>query len=57
MQLSLLHSPAFAIGSAFGKKMFEGEEISCGHCGWHGKVSKMRLRQIVLFNWIYSPAM
>ena len=38
------------------KKMFEGEEISCDHCGWHGKVSKMRLRQIVPFNWIYSPA-
>ncbi len=38
------------------RKMFEGEEISCGHCSWHGKVSKMRLRQIVPFNWIYSPA-
>jgi transcription elongation factor Elf1 len=37
------------------KKMFDGEEISCGHCGWHGKVSKMRLRQIVPFNWVYSP--
>jgi len=27
--------------------MLEGEEISCGHCGWYGKVSKMRLRQIM----------
>lgn len=38
------------------KEMFEGVEISCGHCDWHGKVSKMRLRQIVPFDWVYSPS-
>ncbi len=49
-------SPKTSLSEVEAKKMFEGEEISCGHCGWHGKVSKMRLRQIVPFNWIYSPA-
>ena len=29
--------------------MLEGKEISCGLRGWHGKASKMRLRQIVPF--------
>ena len=38
--------------------MFAREEISCNEpgCGWHGKASRMKLRQIVPFDWIYSPA-
>ena len=49
-------SPKTSLSEVEVKKMFEGEEISCGHCGWHGKVSKMRVRQIVPFNWVYSAA-
>jgi hypothetical protein len=39
--------------------MFVGEVITCDqpHCGWHGKTSRIRLRQIVPFDWVYSPAM
>jgi hypothetical protein len=49
-------SPNTLLSEVEAKKMFEGEEISFGHCGWHGNVSKMRLRRIVPFNWKYSPA-
>lgn len=40
------------------KKLFSNDEISCAapRCGWHGKASKLKLRQIVPFNWIHSPA-
>jgi hypothetical protein len=40
------------------REMFANEEISCDQpgCGWHGKASRMRLHQIVPFDWIYSPA-
>ena len=34
-------SPKTSLSEVEAKKMFEGEEISCGHCGWRGKVSKM----------------
>ncbi|HWG59035.1 MAG TPA: hypothetical protein VN661_08310 [Candidatus Acidoferrales bacterium] len=39
-------------------KLFSQEEVACTapRCGWHGKVSKLKLRQIVPFDWIYSPA-
>jgi hypothetical protein len=35
-------SPKTSLSEVEAKKIFEGEEISYGHCGWHGKVSKMR---------------
>jgi hypothetical protein len=39
-------------------EMFGDEEISCTNpnCGWHGKASKTKLRRILPFNWIFSPA-
>jgi hypothetical protein len=40
------------------KALFVDEEITCQapHCGWHGRASRLKLRQIVPFDWIYSPA-
>ncbi len=51
-------SPKTSLSEVEAKRMLEDKEIFCDHphCGWHGKASKMRLRQIVPFNWIYSPA-
>jgi len=49
-------SPMPSLSEVEAREIFEGEEISCARCGWRGKVSKMRLRQIVPFTWIYSPA-
>jgi len=39
-------------------ELLGGEEISCAHphCGWRGKASKTKLRRILPFNWIFSPA-
>jgi len=48
-------SPKTSLSEVEVRKIFEGEEISCDRCGWRGRVSKMRLRQILPFNWIYSP--
>jgi hypothetical protein len=42
-------SPKTSLSEVEAEKMLEGEGVSCGLCGWHGKVSKMRLRQIVPF--------
>ncbi len=38
--------------------MFAEEEISCANpnCGWHGKVSGMKLLRILPFNWVLAPA-
>jgi hypothetical protein len=51
-------SPKASLSEVEAKKMFAGEEIVCDQpgCGWHGKASKMRLHQIVRFDWIQSPA-
>ena len=34
--------------------MFAGEEIYCDKpdCGWHGKASRLKLLQIVPFDWV-----
>jgi hypothetical protein len=39
-------------------ELFGNEEIYCQSpkCGWHGKVSKMKLLRILPFTWISSPA-
>jgi hypothetical protein len=39
-------------------EMFAEEEISCANpnCGWHGKVSGMKLLRILPFNWVLAPA-
>ena len=39
-------------------ELFVGEKISCAspQCGWRGKASKAKLRRILPFNWIFSPA-
>jgi hypothetical protein len=52
-------SPKTSLSEAEAREMFVGEVITCDqpHCGWHGKTSRIRLRQIVPFDWVYSPAM
>jgi len=39
-------------------ELFGGEKISCAspQCGWRGKASKAKLRRILPFNWVFSPA-
>jgi hypothetical protein len=39
------------------RETFAGEEIHCDKpdCRWHGKASRLKLLEIVPFDWIYSP--
>jgi len=39
-------------------ELFGGEKISCTspQCGWRGKACKTKLRRILPFNWVFSPA-
>ncbi|MFZ0634222.1 MAG: hypothetical protein WA755_13485 [Candidatus Acidiferrales bacterium] len=47
-----------SLSEAEAMSMFAREQVACEHpgCGWRGKISKMKLRQIVPFEWIYSLA-
>jgi hypothetical protein len=47
-----------SLSEAEALKMFGEEVISCdsANCGWRGKVRKMRLLQILPFDWVLSPA-
>jgi hypothetical protein len=50
-------SPKSTLSEAEAKAMFVHEEILCNepHCGWKGRAARLKLRQIVPFDWIYSP--
>ena len=39
-------------------RMFGDEMLSCSKpsCGWRGKASSAKLRRILPFNWVFSPA-
>ena len=50
--------PKASLSEAEAKKLFVDEEILCHepHCGWKGRAKRLKLRQIVPFDWVYSPA-